>query len=267
MGRLAHGGVVVHLVHHRGERPALLAAGRGEQGYNPLQQSLYALAALGRCEQHREHLPLGHALPQRLEEPLPGHGPLLQIGLRQLRVVVGGPGQGVLPKALQGQHLAAVRAGFLHLLCRQQPGGALLAQLLQHAGDVAPRSVHLVHHQQRGDAHLLQGAPQQPCLGLHALHRGEHQHSAVQHGEAALHLAQKVHVAGGVDQVYPHALVLQRDGGRPHRDAPAALHLQPVGVGGAVVHAARLADAPAAQQQLFGHGGFPRVGMGQNAQV
>ena len=267
MGRLAHGGVVVHLVHHRGERPRPPGRRQGEQGYNSLQQSLYALAALGRGEQHREHLPLGHALPQRLEEPLPGHGPLLQIGLRQLRVVVGGPGQGVPPKSSPGQHLAAVRAGFLHLLGRQQLGGALLAQLLQHAGDVAPRRSTLFTTSSVGDAHLLQGAPQQPCLGLHALHRGEHQHSAVQHGEAALHLAQKVHVAGGVDQVHPHALVLQRDGGRPHRDAPAALHLQPVGVGGAVVHAACLADAPAAQQQLFCHGGFPSVGMGQNAQV
>ena len=105
--------------------------------------------------------------------------------------------------------MAAVRAGFLHPLGRQQPGGALLAQLLQHAGDVAPSPVHLVHHQQRGDAHLLQSAPQQPCLGLHALHCGEHQHSAVQHGEAALYLAQKVHVAGGVNQVHPHALIFQ----------------------------------------------------------
>ncbi len=105
-------------------------------------------------------------------------------------------------------------------------------------------------------------------LRLHATHRAEHEHGAVQDAQAALDLDREIDVAGRVDQVDRAVFPLDCGGGAGDRDAALAFEVH-------VVHrrapfALDLLDPvdPAGViQDALAQGGFARVDVGRNADV
>jgi hypothetical protein len=113
------------------------------------------------------------------------------------------------------------------LLGRVQVDEQLVAGV-HHLGDPCVRPVHLVDHQddrQPGLQRLAQHEPglrQRPLAGVH-----QQQH-AVDHGQAALHLAAEVGVPGGVHDIDGQPAVAHR--GVLGQDRDALLPLQVAGV-------------------------------------
>ena len=64
-------------------------------------------------------------------------------------------------------------------------------------------------------------------------------------------------MTGGVDEVNIGILPGQADAGGLHGDAPPLLHGETVGMSGALIHAARLADRLEVHQQLLERVVFP----------
>jgi hypothetical protein len=150
---------------------------------------------------------------------------------------------------------------------RDDRRGQPLGDAPQDAVGVGAAAVQLVHEQQGGDAQPLQRPHQQAGLRLHALHRGDDQHGAVEHAQDPFHLGDEVGVAGRVDQVDGDAVEHQRHHRGLDGDAALALQRQRVGLGAAVVDAADLADDTGGVEQPLGQGGLTGVYMCQDSQV
>ena len=228
----------------------------------------HALTSLGRAKQHWEHLALSHAGPQSLNQKLPFHRTLFQIGLSQLIVGFCCPSQHIFPKLLSRQYAAVLASWVLYQFSQQQGSTTtFLPQLFQDAVQIAAQAVHLVDEQQCGNFQVFQGFPKQPGLGLNTFNRRKDQYGSIKSSETTLHFAQKVHVSRGVDQVELYSAALHGDRRGPHGDSSAAFHFQSVGVRGAVVHVACLTDASTQKKQSFGDRSFSRVSVGENPQV
>jgi hypothetical protein len=80
-------------------------------------------------------------------------------------------------------------------------------------------AVDLVHEDEGGDVQPLQRPHQQSGLRLHALHRGDDKHGAVEHVQHPFNLGDEVRVPGGVDQVDRDIVDDERHDGRLDRDA------------------------------------------------
>ena len=124
------------------------------------------------------------------------------------------------------QDLRRTRVGAVDLVQRHDHRQVALHGLLQHVPRLGQRTLRGVHQQQHG----------------------------IHHEEAALHLAAEVGVAGGVDDVQPHAAVIH--GRLLGQDGDALLALQVAGVQHAVnqrlvrAEGARLAQQPIDQRGL-----------------
>jgi hypothetical protein len=128
-------------------------------------------------------------------------------------------------------------------------------------------AIDLVHEDQGGDAQLLQCPHQDASLWLHALHRRDHQHSAVEHTEHPLHLGDEVRVAGGVDQVDRDVIDDERHDSGLDRNAPLLFQSQGICLGVALVDAADLVDDTGGIEQPLGQACLTGVYMRQNSQV
>ena len=173
---------------------------------------------------------------------------LLQIALQRLL-----PAQrDLLPK--RGLRLAEVHASLAQL----RP------QLLQHSAAVGAGQIHLVDKQEGGNAVLFQQPPKGAGVPLHAVRPADDQDRVIQHLERALHLTGKIHVPRRV-----HKGDLCPGQGEPgllgkDRDAPLPLQRPGVQKGVPVVHPAQLFQLSAAVEQPLGEGGLSRVHVGQN---
>ena len=146
-------------------------------------------------------------------------------------------------------------------------GVSFAATASTHPVRVGAGAVDLVDEQQRGQPQPAQRAHQHPGLRLHALHRREHQHRAVEHAEHPLHLGDEVRVAGGVDEVDRHAADRERDHGGLDRDPALPLQRERVGLGAAGVDAADLVDHTGVVQQPLGEAGLTGVDVRQDAEI
>jgi hypothetical protein len=93
----------------------------------------------------------------------------------------------------------------------------------------------------------------------------DQQHHAVHHGQGALHLAAKVRVAGGVDDVDVRALPAH--GAVLGQDGDAALALDGVVVHHGIDHLFVLGEGAGLAQQLVHHGGLAMVHVGDDGDV
>ena len=138
-----------------------------------------------------------------------------------------------------------------------------LVDLVQHLGNAGVGPVDLVDHQDDGQVESQRLAQHETGLGQRPLAGVDQQQDAVDHGEAPLHLAAEVGVAGGVDDVDLDAAVAHR--GVLGQDGDALFPLQVVGVqdplddGLVVAEGARLAEHGVDQRRLavvdVGHDG------------
>ena len=124
--------------------------------------------------------------------------------------------------------------------------------LFQNPVWVSAYPVGLIEEENDGDVLLGHSGKQNFRLGLDTLHGADYQNSSVQRPQGTLHLGGEVHMAWGIDKVDLHIFMAETDAGGFHRNAPAALHRQSVGVGGAGVHTALGADGAGVGQKLFG---------------
>ena len=85
--------------------------------------------------------------------------------------------------------------------------------------------------------------------------------------EGADHLADKILVAGGVDQINLGVLKFDGDDRDVDRDATAVLFRVPVGDGGVVFHAAHATDGAGLQQQRFGERCFAGAAVAEQGHV
>ena len=212
------------------------------------QQFIHTLQLQRRAEQAGKHLPPGH----HGGDQLPGHFSVFQIGLHGLF-------------ALHGQ---CFRKGIRFE--RTVEGHETLFQagkLIQHCLPIRSSQIHLVHKHKHRHPITAQQLPHGFGVALHAVGAAYHQHRVVQHRESALHLAGKIHMAGGIQQgdlrigQAEHRL-LGEDG-----DAPLPLHGVGIQKGVLVIHTAQLFQASGPIQQCFGQGGFTRVHMGQQTRT
>ena len=146
----------------------------------------------------------------------------------------------------------------------------LVAQRVGHPLGVGAGAVALVDE---GDArHLvaLHLAVDGDRLRLHAGHRAQHQHGAVEHPQRALHLDGEVDVAGGVDDVDVVALPLHIGGGGGDGDAALPLQLHVVHGRADAVLALDVVDRVdllGVEQDPLGERGLARVDVGRDPDV
>ena len=135
---------------------------------------------------------------------------------------------------------------------------SLRAEIVQQRLAARADPVDLVdEHEQRqtGRAHRLHEATR---LRLHAFHRRNDQHDAVEHPQRALDLGDEIGVAGGIDQVDLAVAELEGDDRGLDRDPAGALQLQRVGLRRAFVDAADRADDAGFEEDAFGETWFSR---------
>ncbi len=133
--------------------------------------------------------------------------------------------------------------------------------------EVGSHPVHLVHEADPGDVVAVGLTPHGLALGLHARHRIEDRHRAVEHTERPLDLHGEVHVAGGVDDVDPVVPPQAGRGRRGDGDAALALLDHPVHLGGALVDLSDLVGLARVVQDPLGRGGLARVDVGHDPDV
>ena len=145
--------------------------------------------------------------------------------------------------------------------------GQLLLQFGIYRIEITAGTVQLVYEQNAGQRQLLYGRKQDLRLGLHALYGRDHHNGAVQHRESPFHLADKIGMARGIDDIDHGFFRLQHGIGRFYRDASYLLHRQRIGLCGAPVYGAGCAQGAAKEQKLLCKAGFARIDMGQYTQI
>ncbi len=268
----------------------------GQVAVDGVEQGLDALVAIGRADHHRADLlddrPLadrlvdqlerdllllqqqGHDLVgehrQRLEHPLAGAlGGLGELGRDRLDADV------LALLAVEVDRLAVDQvdhAGEARLephrdLQRDGRQAQLALELLDHVGRVGPRAVHLVDERDPRHRIALHLPVHGDRLRLHAGHRAEHQHGAVEHAERALDLDREIHVARGVDDVDLVIFPLDGGGRRGDRDALLALELHVVHHRAFTLDLLDHVGAAGVEQDALGQRGLARVDVGRDADV
>ena len=146
----------------------------------------------------------------------------------------------------------------------------LLAQLVGDAHGVGAGAVALVHEGEARHLVALHLAVDGDRLRLHARHRAEHQHGAVEHPQGPLHLDGEVDVARRVDDVDVVAVPDAVGGRRLDGDAALALEIHGVHGGAHAVLALHLvngADTAGIEEDPLGQRGLARVDVGADADV
>ena len=140
-----------------------------------------------------------------------------------------------------------------------------LLHLVDDLGDAGVGTVHLVDHQHDRQAGLQRLAEHEPGLGEGSLGGVDQEEDAVHHGQAPLHLAAEVGVAGGVDDVDLDPAV--EHGGVLGEDGDALLALQVAGVHDPLVDRLVVPEGPGLPQHGVHQGGLPVVDVGHDGHV
>ena len=143
--------------------PAASHAGGGEEVHDGVQQRLHALAAQRRAREHRAERPRPARARERRADLRPGGRLALEVASEQIVVR--------LTHGLQ-QHLLLPEG--------RRRRREHLPDLPQNAVPVRAHAVDLVEEEHDRDVRLAQRRVEQLRLRLHALHRGEDEHRAVQ---------------------------------------------------------------------------------------
>ena len=143
--------------------------------------------------------------------------------------------------------------------------GKKAAQLLKNSVGIGACTVSFVQEEDHRNVFLLQSLEQQFGLGLHTGNTAHDDHRCIQCPAGALDFCGKVHVTGGVNQVKQGILMAKIHAGCLDGNAPAALHGKGIGMGGAGINGAGIADGTGVGKQPFGQGGFACVNVGQHA--
>src|SRR5690606_41742145 len=146
--------------------------------------------------------------------------------------------------------------------------------LLLHAKEVGPDSVHRVHERQPRHAILVGLAPDRFGLRLHASHRVVHHTGAVEHTHRTLDLDGEIDVARRIDDIDAvfgviagHATPERGGGGRGNRDAALLLLFHPVHSRRAVVDFAQLVRDAGIEQYALGGGCLAGIDMRADTDV
>ena len=291
VGRTLH--LVAAVVHALGGRHV---ERRRHEVHDGVQQRLHALVLERRAAEHGCHVDGQHRGADGLLDHVRRDVVALEVGLGQLVIAVGKGLDELLAGHLgvgghglrDGAHLhlgaqVVLVGGGVHLdqvddarelrlgADGQLDGHGLGAQAVDHGlhggVEVGADAVHLVDVGDARHAVAVGLAPHGLGLRLHAGHRVEHGHGAVEHAQRALHLDREVHVAGGVDDV--DAVVAPEAGGGGGGDGDAALLLllHPVHGGGALVHLADAVGATGVVEDALGRGGLARIDVGHDPDV
>ncbi len=203
-------------------------------------------------------------------------------GQRAVGVAVGGR-QAVHDHVQQGVHVVVVvggiqageavhRAGIDHVLhgkFQLLVGGTQIHHEVQgvvhYLLRARARAVDLVHHDHDSQACVDGMAQHEASLGHGALEGVHQKQGRVCHAQHALHLAAKVCVARGVDDVDLHALVL--DGDIFSQNGDAALALLVVGVENTIFYLLVCPEGIGCAQQLVHQRGLAMVDVGDNGNV
>ena len=245
---LVAGVVALDLEHGRGERAVLAPRLGGQQLRDTRHQLLKAEPAQCRARKGGMHDPASRLRCQRAAKLLLFHAAPLHVRGQELLVVL----------RERGQEVAVDRDD-----SRCQP----LLDRGDHPLRIGPFAVDLVDEEERRHAQPFERAPEERRLRLHALHRRDDQHCAVQHREDALDLRDEVRVAGRVDQVDGDVPDRERRHRRLDGDSALLLQRERVGLRGALVHAAELVDHAGGMQQPLGERCLTGVYMRQDSQV
>src|SRR3954452_17023813 len=142
-----------------------------------------------------------------------------------------------------------------------------LADHVDVAPEVGAGAVKLVDEADAGHAIAIGLPPDRLGLGLDTGDAVEHDHRAVEHAEASLHLHGEVHVPGRIDDV--DAVVVPEAGGCRGGDRDAALLLlgHPVHGGRALMDLTELVDLLRVEEDPLGDGRLARVDMGDDSDV
>ena len=273
--------------------------GRGQKFDDGVEQTLYALVAVGTAAQHGRHTHFNRPLSDCLFELLfrDGfalvHDALLEDGVVEVRRlfhkfpagcrrrfrhirgdVLHGDGDAVVGRGIvAGFHRNEVDDAFelAFLTDGQHDGHRIGAQPFVHHLDyvVKVRSVD-VHFVDERDARHLVGVGLTPHvfgLGFDAAFGAEHRDRSVQHSQAAFDLNGKVDVAGSVDDVNLMTLPHGGSGGGGDGYPPFALLHHVIHNRCAVVHLAELARHARIEQNALGGRGFSGVDVSHDADV
>ena len=255
---------VAQAVHRRDVAGGHRAPRHGRSPLEHLDGSHLAVAvraeprALPNPERAREHADVGHLVPAGVTLHLEHQSRRGGIGVVGREREQGGERAHQLTNA--GARLGRAEE---HRTARAQPPS-------DRGNDpigVGPGAVDLVDEDQRRDPQPAKGAHQHHRLRLHALHRGDDEHRAVEHAQRPVDLGDEVGVARRVDDVDDRVADGERDDGGANRDAAPALEIERVGLGRAVVDPAdRVYDAGCVEQP-FRQARLTCVDMSQDPKV
>ena len=155
--------------------------------------------------------------------------------------------------------------GKLKLVVRGAEVGHEVEGVVHHGLGARTVTVDLVDHDHHGKAGVDGVAQDEARLGHGALGGVDEQQGAVRHAQDALDLAAEVGVAGGVDDVDLHALVL--DGDVLGQDGDASLALLVVGVEHALLDLLVLAERVRGPQHLVDQRGLAVVDVRDDGDV
>ena len=257
-----------------------IALGRvGHEALDDLQQLCNPRARLGRGKTHRYEMALAQGLLKRVVQLLrrellallqvQRHELLVELhylvddlGVRRLdRGEVGGA-----PVRLKEtiHHAIAAAGGQVE---RQALGPERLAQLLEHLRTARFAAVDLVDDYQTAQLALACELHEALRQGIHAAH-GTHHHGYRLHRlEHRQGLAEKVGVAGGVDDIDVHAAVIETADGGVEGVLQALLLRIEIGNRRAPLQAAARAGGPGLQQQRLQERGLARAGLPDEGDV
>ena len=167
----------------------------------------------------------------------------------------------------QIDNASEVRLGAHRNLDRDRLRAQAVDDHVDGAPEVRAHAVHLVHEADTGYAIFVRLPPHGLRLRLDARDRVEHDHAAVEHAQAALHLDREVDVTRRVDDVYLVACPLGSRRRRGDRDPPLALLLHPVHHRRAFVDLTDLVGPARVIENALGHGRLARINVSDDADV
>ena len=150
---------------------------------------------------------------------------------------------------------------------RQALGPERFAQLLQHVGAVRIAAVDLVDDDQAAQFALARKLHQPLRERIDAAHRAHHDGHRLDRLEHRQRLAEEVRVAGRVDDVDVHALVVEAADGGVERVLQALLLRIEIRHRGAALQAAARAYGAGLQQQRLQQRGLARAGLTDQCDV
>ena len=253
--------------------PSASPCDAGSSSVMPADSAVEPGTGDGRAEEHRVHPRRRGLGSEHLAQPRVRDARLVVDVRREQRLVVLGQ------QLEQAGHMVACRRHRSGVTCASRvprsatevigvaDGSSVSASRASTPSYCAPTRSILLTNTSVGMPQSLQRPHQHAGLRLHAFHRGDDEHRAVEHVEHPLHLGDEVRVAGCVDQVDRDVAEHERHDGRLDRDAALAFQREDVGLGAAVVDAADLVDDAGGVEQLLGQAGLTGVDMRQDPQV